>query len=163
MCSIGWIQRAVMLSFHHVKSRHLHWSVYNTTHARCGWSTGPTWLTFWCKIYSDIQLSFTHIYSAMECTQCYYEVTMGPSPCGLMTAEWACTNNQHSSWNFRGNSCRVKEANKLPSTYEWFSLLDPWCTFLHMIDVVNFIYFTLVYVIHLFMEGQHTLININIM
>lgn len=67
-------------------------------------------------LYSDIKPN-TLTCCRAALLQSHYKVNMGPLPCGPVTAEWACINNQDSLWNSRGNSCGVKEANKLPSKY----------------------------------------------
>lgn len=94
-----------------------------TTHAASRRREGPTRLNFWgCFLISNLILRNAWTCRRALLLQSHYKASMGPLPRGPVTAEWACINNQDSLWNFRGNSCGVKEANKLPSKYHWFSL-----------------------------------------
>lgn len=95
-----------------------------TTHAAGRWGEGPTRLNLSGSVWIlNLILGTTSTCCRVALLQSHNKVNMGgPLRCGLVTAEWAWINIQDSLWNFRGNSCGVKEANKLHSKYHWFSL-----------------------------------------
>lgn len=72
--------------------------------------------------YLKFSLTHPHI-NSVTWAHIYYRVTTGPSRCRLTTAEWDWINNQHCWWNFTGNSCGVKKANK-PASKIWMILIS---------------------------------------